>query len=462
MATSPPKRILFLSLELNFAPFSGNGVLARSLVSSLSKRNDCTVKVICAKPHSTSYTKYSLSADINMMEAHDSLEIWPINLPPQCSWKRLDRSCAHQEYATLCQQSDILQKIQKFDPNHIIAVDWHGMLAYKAIASKCELECKIIYYNFRVYSSSSWDHPASNHGEKNEQSDDEFYKEQEQMCCRIADAIICLANHDLQMLQRLIREDKSIVDQSNKMKKIKILFPPLRGDILALAEKYETSSEPFDSYLPIQARVAMEKLSDEGHSLPKRCFITCCTRLSPEKAPHHFITLLQNLGGEDFLKKNSWVPVLCGAKSVSDYAETIIKDFRSICKEWPCVVIDHHLGAQELAALFLKTAVNVHPCLYDAYGMTLVESAAFQCPSIINSGNKVGATSLLVEGHGCIAVGLEEIIENDKCSLQMKILLDVLASPESLNHVGKEAKSKALGWDETSCCQGLVNVLDNI
>lgn len=88
----------------------------------------------------------------------------------------------------------------------------------------------------------------------------------------------------------------------------KVLYPPLRGDILALAENYETDSQSFDSCLPIQARAAMEKLTKTGHTLPKRCFITTC-----------------------------------------------------------------------------------HPCLYDAYGMTLVESAVFQCPSIVNAGNKVGA-----------------------------------------------------------------------
>ena len=37
------------------------------------------------------------------------------------------------------------------------------------------------------------------------------------------------------------------------------------------------------------------------------------------------------------------------------------------------------------------------PCLYDAYGMTIIESGAFEVPSIVNRGGKVGAASSLGE-----------------------------------------------------------------
>ena len=44
------------------------------------------------------------------------------------------------------------------------------------------------------------------------------------------------------------------------------------------------------------------------------------------------------------------------------------------------VVIESFLGPEALGAVFARTALNVHPCAYDAYGMTLVEAAAFGCP----------------------------------------------------------------------------------
>ena len=46
----------------------------------------------------------------------------------------------------------------------------------------------------------------------------------------------------------------------------------------------------------------------------------------------------------------------------------------------------------------------MHPCAYDAYGMTLVEAAAFGCPSLVNGGGAVGATELL-GADGCVQVG---------------------------------------------------------
>ena len=65
------RRILFLSFEFNYSPFSGNGVLCRSLVSGLLNNNnnnnnnntDVEIRVICAKPHPSTP---NLSSDIEL------------------------------------------------------------------------------------------------------------------------------------------------------------------------------------------------------------------------------------------------------------------------------------------------------------------------------------------------------------------------------------------------------------
>jgi hypothetical protein len=131
-------RILFLSLEFNFAPFSGNGVFARSLVSGLVNDDDNVVYdndrigndgyeeekednengndnddgvmvcVICTRPHPSTP---GMSNDVNVVvrrrfrascppinndddengdEVDDLLRIWPIDLPKNCAWMRLD------------------------------------------------------------------------------------------------------------------------------------------------------------------------------------------------------------------------------------------------------------------------------------------------------------------------------------------------------------------------------------
>ena len=46
------------------------------------------------------------------------------------------------------------------------------------------------------------------------------------------------------------------------------------------------------------------------------------------------------------------------------------------------VVLESFLGAKALAAVCSTTAINFHACIYDAYGMSVVEAAAFGAPSV--------------------------------------------------------------------------------
>ena len=126
-----------------------------------------------------------------------------------------------------------------------------------------------------------------------------------------------------------------------------------------------------------------------------------------------------------------------------------------------------------------------YPALYDAYGMTLVESGAFCVPSVVNHGGKVGAAALLGENEGCIALDLTEIELSGTTNNNVgcvKKLIGILASRSSTdgntnNHnplvssssssnllaeVAKEARRRALGYNEISCCRGLLGKLDSL
>ena len=106
--------------------------------------------------------------------------------------------------------------------------------------------------------------------------------------------------------------------------------------------------------------------------------------------------------------------------------------------------------------------------------MTLVESAAFGVPSIVNHGGKVGAASLLGEEKGCIAVDLETILDSNGDTGDDDQIWTLLAQLDhsnekgaveestTLRQVAKEAKSKALGYDEMACCQGLLDILNGL
>jgi len=331
-----------------------------------------------------------------------------------------------------------------------------------------------------------------------------FYRDKEQISCRFADRIICLSEHDRDMLQTLMQDDietqrntvkrddylsissrrSTLSAMSKKIKNILILPPPLRGDILDLAQKNTLdSNENYTQFLPPEAANAIKSTTLQPRK--KRLFISCVVRLSPEKSPHHFVSLIQKLGGVDFLRRNGLIPLLCGAKSVGCYADQVLADFEYVCSRglsqgsvWPYVVIKHFLGPKELAAVLTRTAINIHPCFYDAYGMTLVESAAFGVPSIVNNGGKVGAVSLLGSGKGCIDIDLERILEyhddkksNDCCYgsgiEELKTLISKSSrkgSHESrvLGAVAEEARSRALNWDEMTCFRSLVAYLNKI
>ena len=219
--------------------------------------------------------------------------------------------------------------MKEFQPTDIVAVDWHGILAWESIlldigdveddgeSSSASIwhpnSANICYYNFRVYSHSDDD-------------DVRFYREKEQLSCRVANVIICLSEHDRGVLQRLIegddgndiatltRQQQKPIDERGDTKTIHILYPPLRGDIWALAVHHNDGDmEYLNQYLPQEAKNAMELIPTESRT-KQLMFITCCARLSPEKEPHHFVALLRKLGGEDFLRRNFLIPILCGGK----------------------------------------------------------------------------------------------------------------------------------------------------
>ena len=65
--------------------------------------------------------------------------------------------------------------------------------------------------------------------------------------------------------------------------------------------------------------------------------------------------------------------------SAGEYADGLKARLRAAV---PAAIIEEKfLGPTELAAIFSATVLNVHPCLYDAYGMTIVEAASQGNPS---------------------------------------------------------------------------------
>jgi hypothetical protein len=551
-------------LEFGFSPFSGNGVFARSLVSGLlnhggddddddDDENDVRVRVVCARPHPSTP---GISDDVDVCDVdvcdvvrrrrhhhrradddapssspppgdhnRDSddddddddarMRVWPVDLPERCAWNRLDRHGPWREYSSSL--SSIAEKVGRFRPTDVVAVDWHGALAWEDIAERlCRSSSRnppsddaddddaddadadggvtlsssssswhprrdgvfVLYFNFRVYSSSEWGggKPSSSssgggggwggwggggggregiHHDDDDDDDNAFYRDMERRACRAADAVVCLSENDRSALRALMRggeedghgnkgdherrddndgNDNYDDDDEHRRRRhherekdVHILRPPLRGDVRELAtmahrgdidrdgENDECDDEcgdgendtaggrrrssSLDRFLPPEARSALETGDGGGSrrgSRRKRAFVTCVVRLSPEKSPRNFVALLGRLGGVGFLRAHGLVPLMCGARSVEDYAGEIVEELRRLVTvrsstashrwssssedgdeevgedvvsdvdvddddgTWPCVVLDRHMGPAELAAIFSRTAINVH------------------------------------------------------------------------------------------------------
>lgn len=111
-----------------------------------------------------------------------------------------------------------------------------------------------------------------------------------------------------------------------------------------------------------------------------------------------------------------------------------------------------------LCVWLLQTLLNIHPCLYDAYGMTMVEAAAFGAPSVVNVGlgGAVGASELLVPEDGLsIAVDLSQ-----KPAEIAHKLNQILGDVELLGRVGSAAQKKSLSWSEEANARELTCIAD--
>jgi hypothetical protein len=175
--------------------------------------------------------------------------------------------------------------------------------------------------------------------------------------------------------------------------RLRILLPPLRGDMARLATEDGVSS----SERPSGASTAASSLGAWLASLspivwpdpfpPGARFLTCAVRLSTEKAPHRFAAALEQPGLQAALAARGIVPFLCGAPVNAAYAEEVHGSLRRVHASGRvgCVVVTAFMTGPTMARLWQHTVLNCHPPDADAYGMTVVEAAAFGAPTLVHA-----------------------------------------------------------------------------
>ena len=125
-----------VSYEFIFSPFSGNGILARSLVNSLLELGHF-VLVWCARP-----TLPSSSQDESLMQEvfprHDGRLQIISTVVEESKWKCLDENSAWEIFvypkSSEAAQAQLLSIGENItNPTVPVVIDWHGSHAYQSL-----------------------------------------------------------------------------------------------------------------------------------------------------------------------------------------------------------------------------------------------------------------------------------------------------------------------------------------
>lgn len=419
--------IIYITLEYCEADlFSGNGVFARSQVSSLANAG-INVLVICGRPSDTSH-----AAD----EPHSNISIRTL---PLDIWYTTDRASSHEQFAH--GTSKILQSLDWTLYDACLAVDWtstNTIIACendKTAAILQDASVPVIYLNFRSYSSMT-----------NISDDDrKFYAEAERNAVQLAlnthGAIISLCHADDKTLRSLVYSSSGSSEGEGE------------GEGEG-GNKHEGDSSCFKVLLPTLRSLFYETAQhDRGSILDperNRSYVTSLVRLSEDKGAHRFVAMLRRMQQDDpdIWVKSGAVPLLLGAPSQPEYAARIHNELKDAVPH--AVIMDTFLPPDRLAEVLKQSTLNIHPALYEAYGLTIVEAASMGCPSVVHRSG-IGAAQLLKEEDNAVYFA---DMSNTKCAADTvrKILLD----PKGRNEVAHRAYLAANSWSMEQYMQSLM------
>ena len=441
-------KIVIITLEFRKGTFSGNGIYAQSIARSLARRGH-EVLVISGKqvqnvstistntitntnlddqnaPGKESESKAFESCQILDLSKNKDLGIFEleVNVEPE-GWGRLDWKCPWKSFANSI--SVYKEHVLRFNPSWVLVVDWSSVPAFEELWNSVgNPHWRMAFLNFRIYTISEY------HGD-NGDAEKKFYKDIESKGVTLASAISALSSRDAHILATELGKGikPGVIPKPH--------FPPLREDLrtIALATSSITQGQTVDEWL-------------NG-----RRFFTCCVRISPEKNAKLFASLVEGLVG--FLREQQIVPFLCsGANRMGIYADDVILRIKVAMPE--AIVYEGFMDATQLSELYSQTLLNIHPCIYDAYGMTIVEAAAFMSPSIVHlgSGGAVGAAEFLDPSKGQVigldlAGALSDIVNGIKHTLLNK---------NHLAEVAWAASKRSLSWDEDANAEQLMAILE--
>jgi len=404
-------RIVVVALEYDRECFSGNAILAQGLARGLSARAD--VFVVCARPSDDDDDD-----DEDEDEEEDGVVASTSTTTllvrrarvPRSKWFNLTVDGAHVEFADACAR--FREETRAFGADVALGVDFSSRAAADALGLFDDGGPPFVYAPFRLFTRSDGRHAAL-----------------EREACERASGVLALCSSD----ERFVVERFLSTEKSRDERCIRVTHPPLRASVSELASSM-TSSD------------------DDG--VRRRRYLTCAVRVSEEKAPDRFVAACEELARRGAFDSGELTPLFCANASLvasSAYAAALVARFRACAPNGR--VVETFLSPEELGAIFRETALNVHPPSHDAFGMTVVEAAAFGAPTMLHADGDIGAAEFLRPGVECVGANMEASARDVADRVE-----ETLVDPNT-RVVAAAAASRALAWDESSFAEEVCDFL---
>jgi len=160
-----------------------------------------------------------------------------------------------------------------------------------------------------------------------------------------------------------------------------------------------------------------------------------------------FVDMLQYLQLESFGNENV---SLCVVGSCDDpqYKKCFTDKLEKYCKQCNVSYVTRDfLGKDEFGVVLQSSIVNVHTSLKEPYGMTIMECAAFQTPSILHFEN-IGADEILGKNKTVSPCAFYSDMSNPKqLALDVFKVLDLFFKKDDTYHnVAVNAQNISLGY----------------
>jgi len=269
---------------------------------------------------------------------------------PLPTWGRLDRHSAHAAFAAAVGSDATLHAwlAAAPPPQLVLGVDFTSLGAYRAL--RHALAAPLVYLNWRVYTLTDAEHAPL-----------------EAEAAAASAATIALSHVDAAAIRGLLGATQPV----------HVVPCPLREETRALA--------------------GAEPSPEAGRTL-----LSCVVRLSAEKAPERFVALVEALAERGALARLGITPCMVGAAR-DDFARDLVARLLTAAPQ--ALVISDFLSPAELGRrVFSRTALNIHPPLYESFGLTVLEAAAWGAPTLMHApaseAQGVGAAEVLSAARG--------------------------------------------------------------